>query len=248
MKSFKLATVTLLVAAAALSTSAFAKDGTYTAQEVGRNGAVKVQVIVKGNKIESVKVLDWSETHPVADLTQTQLIPEIVKYQTTNVNNISGATLSSFAIKAAVNKCLKEAGLDVKQFQKPAPKPAHYNDTVTEDTNIVIVGAGGAGLSAAVAAAESGKKVILLEKNGFAGGNTSVSGGCFNVANRNQDHLTMSEGQKKIVEGIINQKPLNPLHAELINKVKDQWTKYKESASKLGSQGTTRPTSTSFIH
>ncbi len=126
MKSFKLATVTLLVAAAALSTSAFAKDGTYTAQEVGRNGAVKVQVIVKGNKIESVKVLDWSETHPVADLTQTQLIPEIVKYQTTNVNNISGATLSSFAIKAAVNKCLKEAGLDVKQFQKPAPKPAHY--------------------------------------------------------------------------------------------------------------------------
>ena len=52
MKSFKLATVTLLVAAAALSTSAFAKDGTYTAQEVGRNGAVKVQVIVKGNKIE----------------------------------------------------------------------------------------------------------------------------------------------------------------------------------------------------
>ena len=81
-------------------------------------------------------------------------------YQTTNVNNISGATLSSFAIKAAVNKCLKEAGLDVKQFQKPAPKPAHYNDTVTEDTNIVIVGAGGAGLSAAVAAAESGKKVI----------------------------------------------------------------------------------------
>lgn len=76
MKSFKLATVTLLVAAAALSTSAFAKDGTYTAQEVGRNGAVKVQVIVKGNKIESVKVLDWSETHPVADLTQTQLIPK----------------------------------------------------------------------------------------------------------------------------------------------------------------------------
>lgn len=231
MKNFKLATVTLLVAAAALSTSAFAKDGTYTAQEVGRNGAVKVQVIVKGNKIESVKVLDWSETHPVADLTQTQLIPEIVKYQTTNVNNISGATLSSFAIKAAVNKCLKEAGLDVKHFQKPAPKPAHYNDTVTEDTNVVIVGAGGAGLSAAVAAAESGKKVILLEKNGFAGGNTSVSGGCFNVANRNQDHLTMSEGQKKIVEGIINQKPLNPLHAELINKVKDQWTKYKESGS-----------------
>ena len=76
MKNFKLATVTLLVAAAAMSTSAFAKDGTYTAQEVGRNGAVKVQVVVKGNKIESVKVLDWSETHPVADLTQTQQFPK----------------------------------------------------------------------------------------------------------------------------------------------------------------------------
>lgn len=121
----------------------------------------------------------------------------------------------------------------------------------------MIVGAGGAGLSAAVAAAESGKKVILLEKNGFAGGNTSVSGGCFNVANRNQDHLTMSEGQKKIVEGIINQKPLNPLHAELINKVKDHGLNTKKAVQtnssilqnctlcRHGSQGTTRQTSTS---
>lgn len=95
----------------------------------------------------------------------------------------------------------------------------------------MIIGAGGAGLSAAVTAAKNGKKVILLEKNGFAGGNTSVSGGCFNVANVNQDHLKMTDGQKKIVEGILSEKPLNPLHQELLGKLKEQWSAYLASKS-----------------
>lgn len=214
-----------------INSSAIAKDGTYVASEVGRNGSIKVQVVIKDSKIASVKVLDWSETHPVADQTKTELIPEIVKYQTTNVNNISGATLSSFAIKGAVNKCLKEAGLDVKNFSKAAPKPAIHNETITENVDVVIVGGGGAGLSAAVTAGKAGKKVVLVEKNGFVGGNTSVSGGCFNVANVHQENIKMTEGQKKIVEGILAEKVLNPLHEELLNKVKKQWEDYKASGS-----------------
>lgn len=86
-------------------------------------------------------------------------------------------------------------------------------------------------MSAAVTAAMAGKKVVLLEKNGFAGGNTSVSGGCFNVANVNQDNIKMTEGQKKIVEGILAEKPLNPLHQELIAKLKKQWNEYTASGS-----------------
>ena len=214
-----------------ITSSAIAKDGTYVASEVGRNGSIKVQVVIKDSKIASVKVLDWSETHPVADQTKTELIPEIVKYQTTNVNNISGATLSSFAIKGAVNKCLKEAGLDVKNFSKAAPKPAMHNETITENVDVVIVGGGGAGLSAAVTAGKAGKKVVLVEKNGFVGGNTSVSGGCFNVANVHQENIKMTEGQKKIVEGILAEKVLNPLHEELLNKVKKQWEEYNASGS-----------------
>lgn len=229
MKTF---TALSIACALALSyTAVNAKDGTYTASEVGRNGEIKVQVQIKDNKIADVKILDWSETHPVADQTKTELLPDIVKNQSYNVANISGATLSSFAIKAAVRDCLKQAGLDVKEFGKAAAKAPQSSETKVENADVVIVGAGGAGLSAAVTAAMAGKKVVLLEKNGFAGGNTSVSGGCFNVANVNQDNIKMTEGQKKIVEGILAEKPLNPLHQELINKLKKQWNEYTASGS-----------------
>ena len=229
MKTF---TALSVACALALSyTAVNAKDGTYTASEVGRNGEIKVQVQIKDNKIADVKILDWSETHPVADQTKTELLPNIVKSQSYNVANISGATLSSFAIKAAVRDCLKQAGLDVKEFGKAAAKAPQSSETKVENADVVIVGAGGAGLSAAVTAAMAGKKVVLLEKNGFAGGNTSVSGGCFNVANVNQDNIKMTEGQKKIVEGILAEKPLNPLHQELINKLKKQWNEYTASGS-----------------
>ena len=229
MKTF---TALSVACALALSyTAVNAKDGTYTASEVGRNGEIKVQVQIKDNKIADVKILDWSETHPVADQTKTELLPNIVKNQSYNVANISGATLSSFAIKAAVRDCLKQAGLDVKEFGKAAAKAPQSSETKVENADVVIVGAGGAGLSAAVTAAMAGKKVVLLEKNGFAGGNTSVSGGCFNVANVNQDNIKMTEGQKKIVEGILAEKPLNPLHQELINKLKKQWNEYTASGS-----------------
>lgn len=229
MKTF---TALSVACALALSyTAVNAKDGTYTASEVGRNGEIKVQVQIKDNKIADVKILDWSETHPVADQTKTELLPNIVKNQSYNVANISGATLSSFAIKAAVRDCLKQAGLDVKEFGKAAAKAPQSSETKVENADVVIVGVGGAGLSAAVTAAMAGKKVVLLEKNGFAGGNTSVSGGCFNVANVNQDNIKMTEGQKKIVEGILAEKPLNPLHQELINKLKKQWNEYTASGS-----------------
>lgn len=229
MKTF---TALSVACALALSyTAVNAKDGTYTASEVGRNGEIKVQVQIKDNKIADVKILDWSETHPVADQTKTELLPNIVKNRSYNVANISGATLSSFAIKAAVRDCLKQAGLDVKEFGKAAAKAPQSSEIKVENADVVIVGAGGAGLSAAVTAAMAGKKVVLLEKNGFAGGNTSVSGGCFNVANVNQDNIKMTEGQKKIVEGILAEKPLNPLHQELINKLKKQWNEYTASGS-----------------
>lgn len=223
-----LAVSAVLAASMAAPVTAFAKDGVYTASSVGRNGSINVQVTIKNDAIADIKIVDWSETHPVADLTKTKLIPDIIKYQSVEVDAISGATLSSFAIKDAVGQCLKKAGLDVTKFEKEVPQPALLTDTKTLDADIVIIGAGGAGLSAAVTAAEAGKKVIVLEKNGFAGGNTSVCGGCFNSANVNQSHIKMTEGQRKIVEGILAEKPKSDLHKELIGKVSKQWKAYND--------------------
>ena len=229
-------TVISVALAAALSfgaTSAMAKDGTYTSTTLGRNGDMTVQVVISGDKIQSVKVLDWSETHPIADLAKSRIPADVVKYQSTEVQSVSGATLTSFAMKAAVRDCLKQAGLDPNKFATRVAPPKHESGLVKEQADLVIVGAGGAGLSAAYTAASAGKRVFVVEKANFAGGNTSVSGGCFNVANpKFQGYLTMSEGQKKSIEALLAEKVRSPLQGKLIEQVKAQWKSWQAAGGK----------------
>ena len=202
----KLSLLTLAVVSSLLfSASASAKDGVYQSTTLGRNGDMTVQVTVKNDKIADVKVLDWSETHPIADLPKSKIPADIVANQSVNVDIVSGATLTSFALKKAVEDCLQQAGLDLNKFSKPVKKAPLETGTVTEQTDVVIVGAGGAGLSAAVAAAQKGKKVIIIEKNHYAGGNTSVSGGCYNAADpQTQSSLTMTEGESELRSSLRN--------------------------------------------
>lgn len=231
---FTFSVLAALVAAAFCAQEAsMAKDGTYTATTLGRNGDVTVQVKIANNKIEDVKVLSWSETHPVADLPKAKVPADIVKNQSTNVNNVSGATLTTFAIKAAVQDCLKQAGLNPKDFSKMVPQPQKVTENIEEKTDVIVVGAGGAGLSAAVAAAQRGLNVIVLEKAHFAGGNTSVSGGCFNAADpEGQKPINMTDGQRESIEKLLAEKPQNKLQEDLITQVKQQWADYKKSGSK----------------
>lgn len=231
---FTFSVLAALVAAAFCAQEAsMAKDGTYTATTLGRNGDVTVQVKIANNKIEDVKVLSWSETHPVADLPKAKVPADIVKNQSTNVNNVSGATLTTLAIKAAVQDCLKQAGLNPKDFSKMVPQPQKVTDNIEEKTDVIVVGAGGAGLSAAVAAAQRGLNVIVLEKAHFAGGNTSVSGGCFNAADpEGQKPINMTDGQRESIEKLLAEKPQNKLQEDLITQVKQQWADYKKSGSK----------------
>lgn len=225
--------VSAVMLAVSSQTAVFAKDGTYTATTLGRNGDVTVQVRILNNKIGDVKVLNWSETHPVADLPKLKVPQDVVKYQSTNVNNVAGATLTTFAIKAAVQDCLKQAGLNPKDYAKAVPQPKKAGGKVEEKTDVIVVGAGGAGLSAAVAAAQRGLNVIVVEKAHFAGGNTSVSGGCFNAADpEGQKPISMTEGQKESIENLLGEKPKNKLQEKLISQVKQQWDAYKQSGSK----------------
>ncbi len=225
------------VAAVAMALSVFtgsaaAKDGTYTSTTLGRNGDVTVQVTIDKDKITDIKISEWSETHPVADLPKQKVPADIIANQSTNVNNISGATLTTFAIKAAVQDCLKQAGLDPKNFSQKVPEPEKIAKHFEEEADVIVVGAGGAGLSAAVAAAEKGASVIVVEKTHFAGGNTSVAGGCYNSADPDrQAVIKMTEGQMKAVENLLAETPKNDLQAKLIAQVKEQFEAYKKSGS-----------------
>lgn len=97
--------LSLIVSAVTLAvcsqTAVFAKDGTYTATTLGRNGDVTVQVKILNNKIEDVKVLNWSETHPVADLPKLKVPQDIVKYQSINVNNVARSNLNDIRYQSS---------------------------------------------------------------------------------------------------------------------------------------------------
>ncbi|MEW9093777.1 MAG: FMN-binding protein [Clostridiaceae bacterium] len=96
-----------LVACGGGSKAAF-KDGDYKATTKGHNGDLTVNVQVADGKIKEIKVTDHKETEGIFDGVEENLIPEIIKKQSTEVDTISGATVSSKAVIEAVNKALEE--------------------------------------------------------------------------------------------------------------------------------------------
>ena len=105
-------------------------------------------------------------------------LPQIIEYTSTGVDSVSGATFTSRAVFGAVNAAAEQAGCDVDALQagaKPFAYEAQEPIEVTHD--VVIVGAGGAGIAAAAQAAQNGDTVLVIETNAEVGGNTLVSGG-----------------------------------------------------------------------
>ena len=162
-------------------TSGSYKAGTYTASAQGRNGLVAVSVTFSDTAITKIEIVGHTETAGISDGAFETIPAVIVEYQSLGVDAISGATLSSEAILNAVADCVKQAGGDVEAL-KAAPVGAVKGEEVLQsaETDVLVIG-GGAGLSAALAAAQSGAKVILVEKQAALGGATILSSGSFNA-------------------------------------------------------------------
>lgn len=156
--------------------NAIYKAGTYTAAAKGHNGDVKVEVVFDDTSLVSVKVLEHAETPGIGDIAIDRLSEEIVKGQTLSVDSVSGATFTSQAILAAVEDCVKQAGGKVEDL-KASQGPDNNDEETVLTTDVVVVGAGGTGLTAAASAYEKGADVIVLEKLAIIGGSTGISGG-----------------------------------------------------------------------
>lgn len=158
------------------TTSGLFKPGTYTGEGEGMGGKVKVSVTVDENSIKEVKIDENAETKGIADAALEKIPAAIVEGQTLAVDIVTGATITSKAILAAVEAALTQAGADIEAL-KVKTVDAGSTETITYDTEVVVVGAGAAGLSAALEAANNGAKVILVEKLPMTGGSTARSGG-----------------------------------------------------------------------
>lgn len=151
--------------------------GTYTATAQGMNGEIKVEVLLGDTSIEEITILEHQESDGISDAAIQQIPESIIDNQSLNVDIVSGVTVTSDAIIEAVTTALEEAGADIESLQEVSIKDTGTTEDIQTNYDVVVIGAGGAGLTAAVSAAEEGAEVVVLEKMPSIGGNTMISGG-----------------------------------------------------------------------
>lgn len=209
------------------------KDGTYSAKVNGHNAPMTVTVKIVNNKIDSIDTSKNLETIGVGKLALNKLSRRIVETQSVNVDNVTGATLSSFAIKKGVRDCLTQAGASKTDFNKKADSYSTKDETLK--TQVVIVGGGGAGLAAAVSAIQNGAKVVILEKLGYLGGSTNVSGGAFNAVDpKRQGAMGIEDSVEKFYDQTMKGGH-NVGNPELVHYLTDNAMKSVEWLESLGS-------------
>ena len=153
--------------------------GTYEVTAQGHNGDIRLSVTFSDSCITDIQVLEQHETPHIGDIVFDELIPRIIQANGTGVDAMTGATVSSRGLMAGVTEAANKAKVSDGERFKKASLPKEEKTPVEGTWDVVIVGAGGAGLSAAAEAAQLGNTVLVIEKNAEMGGNTLVSGGIF---------------------------------------------------------------------
>jgi fumarate reductase flavoprotein subunit len=136
-----------------------------------------VEVVFDNMSILSVTILEHVESAGISDLALERIPQEVVGGQTLSADVVSGATISSLAVLTAIEDCVIQAGGDVDTLKTAESPDNGESGEITLNTDMVVIGAGGAGLAAAAAAYQNGMEVIVLEKLATIGGSTSYSGG-----------------------------------------------------------------------
>lgn len=204
--------------------------GTYTAEATGNNGPVKVSVTVSADAILEVVVTEHVETPGLSDKPISDIPAAIVEHQSLAIDTIAGATRTSVAILAAVEAALVQAGADVEALKAVEVVKGPVED-VEATYDVVVVGGGGAGLTAAITAAQNGAKVVLIEKTAALGGNTLIAGQGFNAADPGrQSNMQMDSALRKELESYLD---LDPAEfgdfADVLETVKGQIKDYLAS-------------------
>ena len=201
-----LLTLALVFGCVSVQAEGVLTPGTYTSTMTAMHGPMTVEVTVTDSAITSVEVVNQVETPGVTDPVFEKIPAAIVENQTTAVDTITGATVSSRVLMAAVQDCLKQAGDTEGIFSKELEKTPAEDVTMTAD--VIIVGGGGAGLAAAVSAYNAPDPDL-------------------------QDYAEISGDQDSLVEAALAEEPVSEEHAELQEAVRLEFEAYKETDKTL---------------
>ncbi len=171
---------------------------------MGKHGAIQIEVVSKDGAIERIDVLDSRESAGLGDVCMKKLGKLIVDNQTLNVDVVTGASLSSMAYLTAVAEALDKAGEKSSEWKKRDRAVQQPESDIPTAFDIVVVGTGGAGFTAAISAANKGQKVLLMEKLGVFGGSTALSGGEMAVpGNWIQQNSGLSDSSEQLANDML---------------------------------------------
>ena len=155
------------------------KSGKFEGVGNGKHGEIKVAVTITDAKITNIEVVQQDENKGLSDPVYNELKETIIAQNSADVDVVSGASATSEGYLEAVKDAIKKSGITLVAAKQAT---TNKNELPAEQTfDVVIVGSGGAGLSAAIEAAEAGKSVAIIEKMPTVGGNTLISGGEMNA-------------------------------------------------------------------
>lgn len=204
-------------------------SGDFTGTAKGFGGDVSVTLTLTDGAITGCTAEGKDETQGVGSEAIAQMPGKIAESGSIAVDGVSGATLTSTAIKEAAAAALTAAGLNPDDY-----KTAVENDTTAEDStvdaDVVVVGAGGAGMTAAITAAAEGKSVVVLESQSMVGGNSVRATGGMNAAKtvyQDENEFGESAGVEKTLKTAAEKYADNETITALAKTVSEQWAAYQ---------------------
>ena len=224
-------TALLASATMALSLVGCSTGKTYTGEAFGhdKENPVKVTLTIKDKTITKVEVDASHETNGIGSKAAETMPGAIVAANSLEVDGVSGATQTSKAIIEAATAALKQAGLEPSDLVSKNTSTTKAKD-IEETVDVVVVGAGGAGMTAALTATDAGKKVIVVESQPIAGGNSVRSTGGMNAAKtpyQDKNEFKEAAGVEKTLATAAEKYADNATITALAATVKSQWDAYQ---------------------
>ncbi|MCI6377103.1 MAG: flavocytochrome c [Clostridiales bacterium] len=219
----------MLTASAALGEAVPASvSGEFSGTAKGFGGDVTVTLTLTDGEITAAVAQGADESTGIGSVAVEKLPAQMAETGSIAVDAISGATISSTAVVEAAKAALVAAGLDPEAYAAASEKGS--GEDVLRSCDIVIVGAGGAGMTAAIVAADAGKKVVIVESQSMAGGNSVRATGGMNAGKTAyQDENTFGEeaGVEKTLKSAADSYADNAAVTELAQTVTAQWQAYQ---------------------